>query len=196
MQENTIQQLRWENEALRSEVERLRRQVQQNNMERAIHDARLSQQLAGEMEEFYPKPIGPWYLCVLFSGQVSQASVEQHSECAPMEAAPLTLITETFAAVLERYGQHFFFELGGTVACLLNIDPWRSVDDTPAGQLAFLEEFRDALLQTYLSSGNAASVAHIDISHISRLEQGPRVLYRSAASVAEQRHSGSPVVCV
>ena len=196
MQENTIQQLRWENEALRSEVERLRRQVQQNNMERAIHDARLSQQLAGEMEEFYPKPIGPWYLCVLFSGQVPQASVEQHSECAPMEAAPLTLITETFAAVLERYGQHFFFELGGTVACLLNIDPWRSVDDTPAGQLAFLEEFRDALLQTYLSSGNAASVAHIDISHISRLEQGPRVLYRSAASVAEQRHSGSPVVCV
>lgn len=196
MQENTIQQLRQENEALRREVMQLRQQAKRNKMERAIHDDRLSQQIAGEMQQFYMEPIGPWYLCVLFSGQVPKCNQERHPERVPLEAEPLALIAEAFAEVLERYGQPFFFELGGTVACLLNIDPQRNIDDTPAGQLAFLEEFRDVLLQTYFSSGNAAAVAHIDISHISRLEQGPRVLYRSAASVAEQRRSGSPVVCV
>lgn len=196
MQENTIQQLRQENEALRREVMQLRQQVKRNKMERAIHDDRLSQQIAGEMQQFYVEPIGPWYLCVLFSGQVPQCNQERHPERVPLEAEPLALIAEAFAEVLERYGQPFFFELGGTVACLLNIDPQRNIDDATAGQLAFLEEFRDVLLRTYLLSGNAAAVAHIDISHISRLEQGPRVLYRSAASVAEQRRSGSPVVCV
>ena len=194
MQENMIQQLRRENEALRSEVEQLRRQVQRNNMERAIHDDRLSQQLAGEMEQFYTKPIGPWYLCVLFSGQGPQETQEKGQT--PPKTAPLSFVTAAFAETLEDYGQPFFFELAGTVVCLLNIAPQQSIDDTPAGQLVFLEGFRDALLRTYLSSGKAASVAHIDISHISRLEQGPRVLYRSAAAVAEQRRSGSPVVCM
>ena len=196
MQENIIQQLRQENEALRREIKQLRQQATRNKMERAIHDDRLSQQIAGEMEQFYPKPIGPWYLCILFSGQVPQINSERQQEPAPLDAEPLMLITAAFSEVLERYGQPFFFELGGTVACLLNIDPDRNVDHTPAVQLAFLEEFRDAVLQTYLASSSTASISHIDISHISRLEQGPRVLYRSAASVAEQRCSGSPVVCI
>ena len=196
MQENTIQQLRQENEVLRREVKQLRRQVQRNNMERAIHDDRLSQQLAGEMEQFYTKPIGPWYLCVLFSGQGPQETQEKDQWQTPPKTAPLSFVTAAFAETLEDYGQPFFFELGGIVACLLNIDSGRNVGHTPAGQLPLLEKIRDAVLQTYLSSNGAASIAHIDISHISRMEQGPRVLYRSAASVAEQRCSDSPVVCV
>ena len=169
-------------------------QLLRNSMERAINDDQLSQQMATNMSAYYLEPVMPWYVCILFFGKRPNKKGES-LRLEPM-FSPLEQVTTMYQEILDNYGQSFFFEVGGTVGCLLNVELAEDPEYTPEAGKAFCSELRDALLEFYQMDMQRTNVSHIAISHVSRLEQGPRSLYRSAVSVAERRDAASPVVCM
>ena len=195
-QENLIRSLREENEALRAENAKLQKRIQQDYMERIIKDDQLSQQISNHVEEFYPEPLAPWYVCILFYGsRPLHEPPRSKTENKPPES-PREKVMAAFGDTLENYGQAYFFEISGTVACLLNVELEETLEDTPEVGRAFCTELRDALSETHRHSYKQTAVSHIAISHAGRMEQGPRFLYRSAISVAERRTQDSPAVCM
>lgn len=65
------------------------------------------------------------------------------------QVSPLELVLEAFHALLETFGQPFFFESSSTVACLLNVDLADAPEDTPEAGKTFCAELRDALSQKH-----------------------------------------------
>lgn len=195
-QKQLIEELQQENERLRTENKALRERNLRGNMERAIQDDQLSRSIAKNMQMFYEAPVAPWYVCILFfGGRPAQKAPENPVQFAP-ENTPLELVRQCFQDTLESYGQPYFFEASGTIACLLNVELEDAPENTPEAGKAFCQELRDAIAQTHNQSRRQCNTSHISISHASQLEQGPRVLYRAAVSVSERRNSDSPAVCI
>lgn len=183
--------LQQENDQLRKENVYLKNRIQRDCMERAIKDDQLSKSIANNLGQFFKEPLAPWYVCVLFFG----GRPSRHDF--PMSPiSPLENVSQVFSETMENYGQPYFFEASGTIACLLNVELEDAPDDTPEAGKAFCEDLRDALAEVHHLTHRQTNISHIAISHASRLEQGPRILYRSAVSVAERRTSNSPAVCV
>lgn len=188
-QELLIRSLREENAALRQQVKELTARINRDLFARSIRDEHLSLSLTKEMSRFFEAPLAPWYVCVLFFG-INPSRHEFPPE------SPLDTIIRTFSETLESYGQPYFFEAAGTVACFLNVELEEDAEESPESGNAFCRELQEALTQTFSVHHRQASVSHIVISRASRMEQGPRVLYRSAVSVSERRTAASPPVCI
>lgn len=195
-QEQQILRLQEENAALRKEIEFLKRRSRRDYMERIIKDDQLSQQISNHLEDFYSDPLAPWYICILFYGSRPSHEPPPPTVRTTLPESPLEMISKAFRDTLENYGQTYFFEASGTVACLLNVELEAEPEDTPEAGRAFCAELRDALAETNHLVRKQTSVSHISISHASRMEQGPRILYRSAVSVSERRTADSPAVCM
>ena len=194
--EQLLNHLQEENAALRQENKTLKARILQDRMERMVKDDQLSQQIANHVEEFYPEPPAPWYICILFYGS-KPTQERMPSALGPgTPESPMEMILDAFQDTLENYGQTFFVEVSGTIACLLNAELEASPEDTPEAGRAFCAELRDALQETHHLTYKKTAVSHIAISHASRMEQGPRFLYRSAISVAERRTTDSSAVCM
>ena len=179
--------LQQENQQLRQEIEALWKRNLQDFMARAVRDDKLSIALAGNMAQFYPEPVTPWYVCILFfGGKPSRQDMPT--------TAPLDRVSDIFSETLELFGQPYFFECSGVVACLLNAELEEAPEEAPESGKAFCRALRDSLAQIYHESRRQTDVTHIAISHASNLEQGPRFLFRAAVSVAERRTSDSPAV--
>lgn len=181
--------LRQELDALRAENRALKNRTLRDFMERAIKDDRLSQRLVDNMEQFYEEALAPWYVCILFYGK------KQLSEDFP-QRAPLETISETFGDTLYNFGQPYFFDTSGIIACLLNVELDESSEDITETGLSFCYDLRGALEEVLHIHYTSLEISHIAISHASRLEQGPRSIFRSAVSVAERRTTGDPLVCM
>lgn len=194
--EQQILRLQEENAALRKENEVLKSIIQRDCMERIIKDDQLSQQTSNHMEEFYPDPLAPWFICILFYGSRPAHEPPRPETEAESPMSPLEMISTAFQDTLENYGQAYFFEVSGTIVCLLNAELEAAPEDTPEAGRAFCTELRDALSETHRLTYKQTAVSHIAISHASRMEQGPRFLYRSAISVAERRTTDSSAVCM
>ena len=186
----TLSALQQENLALRQENERLRNRAFRDFMERAIRDDMLSRDFVAGIQQYYPRPVTPWYVCILFWGN-------KPSDKPMPEVSPRTSISDAFSELLREFGQPFFFESGGTVICLLNAamdaDPKESTPETGA---QFCSALRDALEARYKRTGARLDISHITFSHVGLMDQGPRFLYRSAVSVSEYRSGESPSVCM
>ena len=180
---NELTRLRLENQALKKRVLR-------DFMERAIRDEQMSRDFAARIQEYYPTPVTPWFICILFWGNKPSKSQTPLS-------APLDTVSAAFSPVLQSFGQPFFLESQGTVVCLLNAsmtdDP---ADSGPETGSAFCEAMRDVVAAEYDRCGAALGISHITISHAATLQHGPRFLYRSAVSVSEYRTAESPLVCL
>lgn len=187
--EHLIRSLQEENRRLQREINRLNIRIKRDFLERAVKDEQLSRTVADQMEQFYDSPISPWFICVLFFG--SSPKLEE----TPLEA-PLDSVSEIFYDTLDNYGQPYFFEATGTVACLLNTELEEDPELTPEIGKALCWELRDALEDVYNQHRWDTDVSHIAISHVAKLDQGPRPLYRSALSVAERRTHDAPAVCM
>lgn len=179
--------LRQENAALRRENESLRREMLQTRMERAVQDDRLSRQLMCELPDFFGETVTPWFMCILFHG----------GALGPQETpvqSPLPAVAQAYAQMLEAFGRPYFFEVLGTVVCLLNVSlpTQRDIRQTGEDLSVFM---KTALLRTHRKSAAQTGVSHISMSHISNMEAGPRRLYRSAVGVSEHRTSRSEAVC-
>ena len=188
--------LQEENAALRMEIETLKKRIQQGHMERIIKDDQLSQQISNHVEEFYPDPLSPWYICILFYGSKPPHEPPHPEAEEGQPGSPLEMILTAYGDTLENYGQTYFFEVSGTVACLLNAELEEAPEDPPEAGRAFCTELRDALSKTHRLTYKQTAVSHIAISQAARMEQGPRFLYRAAVSVAERRTTDSPAVCM
>ena len=179
--------LQRENAALRQENKILHRELLQTRMERAVQDEHLSQRLVTELTDYFGDTVAPWFMCVLFhGGPPKQSGVPDRS--------PLSQITKTYQPVLESFGLPYFFEVRGTVVCLLNLTlpPDRDPEQLGTDIGAFL---KTALGKRLRETGAETNVSHISMSHISRMEDGPRRLYRSAIGVSEHRTGLSDAVC-
>lgn len=181
--------LQQEIDALRAENQALKERSLRDFMERAIKDDRLSQSIAKDMDQFYEEALAPWYVCVLFYGR--RASTEERPEKSPLET-----ISEVFGDTLYCFGQPYFFETSGIVACLLNVDLDESPEDAPTVGQTFCADLRTALEEIFHAHYTQLDVSHIAISHASKLEQGPRSIFRAAVSVAERRTTADPAVCM
>lgn len=186
-----ILELEQENLRLRQENLQLRTLLRRNRMELALGDDQLSQEITKDMAQFYEAPLAPWYIFVLFFwNQPGQTPLPIWESLLPLDK-----IVKTYNGLLSQFGQCFFFEVAGAVACLMNVSLPCEPDENPETGKAFCTQLRDALLQTLeQDSSQSPQISHIAISHASRLEQGPRSLYRSAESVSERRHRDSPRV--
>ena len=185
-----IAALQREKDALLLENARLRAQIQQNTMEQAIWDDQRSQSIRENMAQFYDEPLAPWYIFILFFG--SRPSQQPQAFGALPPTSPLEQVERRFLPPLRSFGQPFFFQVSGTIACLLNVALPDAPEESPEAGKAYCGKLRDALQQTY--DTDHTQVSHISVSHASLLPQGPRALYRSAVSVAEQRRRDSPKV--
>lgn len=170
--------------ALQAENRRLKHSLLQHTMERAVLDEQMSPELLSHMEQFFPQPLTPWYLCILFFGG---------EEIEPMpQTAPVDSISDGLTELLRTFGQPFFFTISGIVACLMNVSLPTDGDGPDAGESlrrrvqAVLEEQVPVLRQT-------VDLSHIAISTVSDMQSGPRLLYRSARSASEHRKSGETV---
>lgn len=186
-----ILELERENLRLRQENRQLRTLLRRNRMELALGDDRLSQEITRDMAQFYEAPLAPWYIFVLFFwNQPGQNPLPIRESLLPLDK-----IVKTYGGLLSQFGQYFFFEVAGAVACLMNVSLPCEPDENPDAGKAFCTRLRDSLLQTLeQDSSQSPQISHIAISHASRLEQGPRSLFRSAESVSERRHRDSPRV--
>lgn len=189
-QETRMMELEQENMVLRQENARLLATLCRNRMEQALRDDQLSQSIAQNMAQFYDGPLAPWYIFVLFFGDRPAKMDQQPSDMPP--DSPLDMVTRSYGSLLSQFGQCFFFEVTGTIACLLNVALPEDPEENPEAGKAYCGRLRDALMQ-YLKE-DTSHISHIAISHASRLEQGPRLLYRSAVSLSERRHRDSPPV--
>ena len=179
--------LRQENAALRRENETLHRAMLQAHMERAVQDDHLSQRLVTELTDYFGDTVAPWFMCILFHGSPSAQKGISHQ-------SPLLLVAQTYGPVLESFGKSYFFEVLGTMVCLLNITlpAGRNPRQLGADLSALIKA---ALLRAHQKTAAKTGVSHISMSHISNMEDGPRKLYRSAVNVSEHRTSCSETVC-
>lgn len=145
-----IHQLRQENQALRHKL-------LQSNMDRAIRDEQLSRHCAAHMEDFFPEPLAPLFLCILFHGGKASDLPD---------VSPLESVTTAFSPVLENFGTPFFFETAGTVVCLLNTA-------LPEDQIPLCQPLLDALSACFPEPAASVSVSHISVSHASPMHDGP-----------------------
>ena len=187
--DQVITALRQEIKVLRAENQALKERSLRDFMERAIKDDRLSQSIVNDMGQFYEEALAPWYVCILFYGK--KASIEDRPE-----KAPLDTVSDVFSDPLYNFGQPYFFDTSGIVACLLNVELDEAPEDTPAAGQTFCADLRSALDKVFHAHYTHLDISHIAISHASKLEKGPRSLFRSAVSVAERRTSGDPLVCM
>lgn len=187
--DQVIAALRQEVSTLRVENQSLKERALRDFMERAIKDDRLSQSLVGDMGQFYEEALAPWYVCILFYGK--KATTEDRPEKSPLES-----ISEVFSDTLYCFGQPYFFDTSGIVACLLNVELDESPEDAPEAGQSFCADLRTALEEVFHIHYTQMDVSHIAISHASKLEQGPRSIFRAAVSVAERRTTGDPPVCM
>ncbi len=179
--------LQQENAALRRENETLRREMLQARMERAVQDDQLSRQLMHELPDFFGEAVTPWFMCLLFHGGASEPRET------PVQS-PLRAVAQAYEQMLEAFGKPYFFEVRGTVVCLLNVTlpAQRDIRQTGADLSMFL---KTALLRTHQKTAAKTGVSHISMSHISNMEEGPRRLFRSAVGVSERRTGQSEAVC-
>ena len=184
-----ITSLQQEIETLREENRRLKERALRDFMERAIKDDKLSQSIAPDMGQFYEEALAPWYVCILFYGK------RVPSNALPKKS-PLDMVSEIFSDTLYDFGQPYFFDTSGIVACLLNVELDEAPEDAPKAGQTFCSDLRAALEEVFHAHYTQMDVSHIAISHASKLEQGPRSIFRSAVSVAERRTSGDPTVCM
>lgn len=168
--------------ALQAENRRLKRSLLQHTMERAVLDEQMSPDLLSHMEQFFPLPLTPWYLCILFFGG---EPIEPMPQIAPVES-----ISGALTEILRAFGQPFFFTISGVVACLMNVS--LPTDGKGAGEV-LCHQVRAALEEQVPMLRQTASLDHIALSMVSDMKNGPRLLYRSARSAAEQRKSGETV---
>lgn len=179
----TIAALQQEIEALRAENRRLKHSLRKHTMERAVLDDQMSPELLSHMEQFYPMPLTPWYLCILFFGGDAKTPIP--------ETAPVDSISGALADMLAAFGQPFFFTISGVVACLMNVS---LPEDADAAQgEALCRELQKALLQQVPMLRQQMGLDHIALSTVSDMASGPRLLYRSARSASERRKSGEAV---
>lgn len=180
-QSSEIQALRQENMALRQENQSLRQQLIQAQMERAICDEALSQHCATHMDEFFPTPLAPYFICILFHGGESSGSILP-------ECSPLSEVSSVFSPILAEYGYPLFFETAGTVVCLLNTA-------LPSHEGSLYQPLIDTLTVCFPEPAASVSLSHISVSRASSMREGPRRLFRAAEAVSEQRTSRSAFVC-
>lgn len=179
--------LEQENAALRQENQALHKELLQRRMERAVQDDRLSQCLTEELDRYFGDAVAPWFMCIIFHGG-------KPAEKTVPPCSPVTDVAKAYAPTLNVFGIPYFFEVRGYVVCLLNITlpPEREIEALGADIGLFI---KTALEKRHLQTADKTGVAHISMSHISKMEAGPRMLYRSAADVAERRTTGSGLVC-
>ncbi len=182
-QEERIKSLEAENAALRRENGVLRRRCLRILMERAILDDEMSQNIIGQMAQFFPEDCTAWYLCVLFFGNAPKQGDFPASD-------PMETVEALFTGVLAPYGQCCFFDACGTIACLLNVSP-EYPDPTDSEYLSRLTGDLSAVLKDAAAS---ADLSHIALSRPGRMTEGPRPLYRGAISASEHRTDSAPAV--
>lgn len=185
-QSETVAALRQEILALQRENQRLKRSLLQHTMERAVLDDQMSPELLAHMEQFFPQPLTPWYLCVLFFGGDATEPMPK--------TAPVDSISAALTDILAAFGQPFFFTISGTVACLLNVILPADEDICQAGE-ALCQKIRYALIPQIPLLQQTLKLDHISISTVSGMASGPRLLYRCAHSASEHRENGE-LVCV
>ena len=168
--------------ALQAENRRLKHSLLQHTMERAVLDEQMSPDLLSHMEQFFPLPLTPWYLFLLFFGG---EPIEPMPKTAPVES-----ISDALTDMLRAFGQPFFFTISGVVACLMNVS--LPTDREDAGQ-ALCNQVREALEVQAPMLQQTVSLDHIALSMVSDMKNGPRLLYRSARSASEHRKSGETV---
>lgn len=171
--------------ALRTENQRLKRSLLQHTMEHAVLDDHMSPQLSAHMEQFFPKPLTPWYAFILFYGGNQSSTIPR---IAPIDALSMAL-TES----LSTFGQPFFFNISGVVACLINISAPKA-RAFPLDKEAISRQIQATLSAKFPVLHRELDVDHISISKILTMESGPRVLYRSARTASEHR-CGSEHIC-
>lgn len=173
--------LQQENIALRQENKRLRQQLIQAQMDRAIRDKALSRHCAAHMDDFFPTPLAPYFICILFHGGKTSGDILP-------ETPPLSAVSKVFSPILAEFGYPLFFETAGTVSCLLNTS-------LPEQEGCLFQPLIDALAACFPEPAASVSLSHISVSRASSMHEGPRRLYRAAEAVSERRTSSSSPVC-
>lgn len=177
-QSEQIAALKQEIAVLQTENRRLKHSLLQHTMERAVLDEQMSPELLSHMEQFFPQPLAPWYLCILFFGG---EAVDPMPETAPVES-----ISDAMAETLCAFGQPFFFTISGVVACLMNVSLPADDDPLRAGE-ALCAQVQNALEPRVPMLRQSLALSHIALSRVSDMKNGPRLLYRSACSASEHR---------
>ena len=183
-QSQNVAALQQEIIALQVENRRLKRSLLQHTMERAVLDEQMSPELLSHMEQFFPLPLAPWYLCILFFGG---EAVEPMPQTAPVES-----ISGVLTDILRAFGQPFFFTISGVVACLMNVSLSTGEDALSAGE-ALRHQVQSVLEDQVSALRQTVALDHIAISIVSDMKSGPRLLYRSARSASEHRKTGETV---
>ena len=183
--EQELMALRQEAEALRRENQALRDRVSREFLERAILDDEMSQNVVPQMARFFPEPPSDWYLFILFLGNSPKTQEFPRED-------PLTTLEQYYTPALSAFGQLRFLDASGMVACLVNL----SEDSIARMDRDLLPAITEALDRVFRETHVAANTSHIALGLPSRMEEGPRPLFRGALSASEKRTSGSPAVCV
>ncbi len=176
----TVAVLQAKLEAMEAENQQLKRSLLRHTMERAVLDEQMSPELLSHMEQFFPQPPSPWYLCILFFGKDASGPMP--------DTAPVDSISTVVADMLAEFGQPFFFSISGTVACLLNISVPPNGDDCIETDV-LRQQICQALQTHTLMLQQDMGLSHIALSTVSDMDAGPRLLYRSACSASEHRKS-------
>ena len=171
--------------ALQEETQKLKHRLLQHTMERAVLDEQMSPELLPHMEQFFPQPLTPWYLCILFFGTEIMGIMP--------ETAPVDSISDTLVDILATFGQPFFFTISGVVACLMNVSLPTDKDASNAGE-TLCYQVQSALEAQVPMLRQTVALDHIAISMVSDMKSGPRMLYRSARSASEHREKDD-IVC-
>lgn len=186
-QPKTVAALQQEIVALQAENRKLKHSLLQHTMERAVLDAQMSPELLNHMEQFFPLPLTPWYLCILFFGRDTGDPMP--------ETAPVDAISAALTDLLIAFGQPFFFTVSGVVACLLNVRLPDHEDVGSAGDL-LCRRIHTSLQTQAPTLQQTLNLDHIAISTVSNMASGPRLLYRSARSASEHRKNNETVCMV
>ncbi len=169
---------------LQAENRRLKRSLLQHTMERAVLDEQMSLEMLSHMEQFFPLPLTPWYLCILFFGG---EAVEPRPQ-----TAPVTSISGLLTKSLRTFGQPFFFTIFGVVACLMNVSLPADGDASNAGE-TLSRQIQKTLEEQVPVLRRTVALDHIAVSVVSDMKRGPRMLYRSACSASEHRKTDETV---
>ena len=149
-------------------------------------DDELSQNIAVLMDQFFPEPPSPWYICVLFFGGTPGSGEFPKED-------PLVQTETAYRRELEPFGQLRFLDASGVVACLINL----SQASIERKETDLLPDLVRVLTCVYDRERETAGTAYITVSLPSQIEDGgPKPLFRGALSASERRSSSSPVVCV
>ncbi len=187
-----LQTLQEENQKLQLENQKLRRQLLEYRLEQGVTDDAVSRELAGNMQQFFPDPVSDYYALLLFyGGQVQYIYGQGEKPPNPVES-----VRSEFSEVLSPFGQTFFFASSGCTACLLNFTLDNGFDGNQLQTPEQLQRLQEALTRQVKQRTDHMATAYISVSGIMTMESGPRMLYRSAVSVSEQRTAHSPSVCI